>query len=221
VFLLVDSIRSKKIEGDGMSLVKIVLPSPAELRGGWAALAAVCAARGWGNQVHATANQWLYHDGGGNWACLRFKDKDKIVLLGHDHEYSETYYGEAAKYFQEEETDLLAGAPEWWAHNLNPEPFGEWIGFIYGWDGQQWHRSNYENDDGFESVGLLKACSVNDTEYLKEFSSDAPGLKGQPAKSEALGALVAADANITDSLLETVVPGWDIDAGVTAAKIFL
>ena len=123
---------------DIMSLVKIDLPSPIELRGGWAALAAVCAARGWRDDVYAKINKWLYHDGGGNWACLRFNDKDKAVLFGHDREYSETYYGKAAKYFEEEETDLLADAPDWWGEDLSVESFGEWIGFIYGWNGHKW-----------------------------------------------------------------------------------
>jgi hypothetical protein len=204
-----------------MQLIDVDLPSPKELRGGWAALAAVYAARGWKNEVYATSKQWLYHDGGGNWACLRFKEINKAVLIGHDHEYSETYFGEAAKYFGVEETNLLAGAPEWWAHNLDPRPFGEWIGFIYGWDGQKWQKANYDKHDGFESVGLLSACSIGDTELLKMISSDAPGLKGNIPSPDSLRSLVNADGNISKSLLETVVPGWDIEAGVAAARKFL
>jgi hypothetical protein len=34
-------------------------------------------------------------------------------------------------------------------------------------------------------------------------------------------ALVQADANVTDTLLEAVVPNWDIAAGVAAARKFL
>lgn len=207
-------------EDDSMKLIQLDLPSPTEMRGGWAALAAVYAARGWKRDVYATSSQWLFHDGGGNWACLRFIEKDKAVLIGHDHEYSETYFGEAAKYFEEEETNLLAGAPEWWGKDLDPRPFGEWIGFIYGWDGTKWQRANYEKEDGFESIGLLNACSIGDNELLKQFASDSPGLKGKPPRTEALKALVAADANITNLLLEAVVPGWDIEAGVAAARMF-
>lgn len=202
-------------------LIKVDLPHPQELRGGWAALAAVYASRGWRSDVYATANQWLYHDGGGNWACIRFIQKDKIVLVGHDHEYSETYFGEAAAYFQAEETNLLAGAPPWWGANLDPKPFGEWIGFIYGWDGQEWQRANYQKPDGFKSVGLLDACSINNTELLKTYAAGAPALRGRLPRSDALRTLVAADAHISSSLLEAVVPGWNIVAGIAAARKFL
>ncbi len=204
-----------------MSLVKVDFPAPKELRGGWAAFAAVVAAKGWGDSAYATEDQWLYHDGGGNWVCLRFKAKNQAILIGHDHEYSETYYGEAANFFEEEETDILKGAPEWWGFDLNPMPFGEWIGFVYGWDGQNWQRSNYDEADGFDSVNLKAACSLNDLEMLRVFSQDAPGLNGIPAGDEILKALVSADANISAELLEAVVPGWDIEAGISAAKKFL
>lgn len=205
-----------------MSLIMVNIPSPTELRGGWAALAAVFAARGWKDVAFAANNQWLFHDGGGNWACLRFKEKDKVVLIGHDHEYSETYYGEAAEYFGEEETDILKGAPEWWGFDLDPQPFGEWIGFIYGWDGQKWQRSNYKKKDGFKEVRLLEACSINNnTKYLNDYALGAPGLNGQSPDPEALKALVLANAAIDHALLEDVVPGWDIKAGISAAHRFL
>ena len=38
---------------------------------------------------------------------------------------------------------------------------------------------------------------------------------------DALEALVAADGQITHELLEAVVPGWDIEAGVAAARLFV
>ncbi|MDB9525118.1 hypothetical protein PN498_03895 [Oscillatoria sp. CS-180] len=184
-------------------------------------MAAVLTSRGWGNDVCATPNQWLYHDGGGNWACLRFQDKGRAVLLGHDHEYSDTYFGEAAEYFDKEETDLLTNAPDWWSLDLELPPFGAWIGFIYGWDGNQWQRAAYDPHDGFEQVNLLEACSISSTQVLSQFAMDAPGLKGKPPNPEALSTLVAADADVTDVILEAVVPGWDIAAGVAAARKFL
>jgi len=94
-----------------MALLTLALPSPSSLRGGWAAMSAVCAARGWLDSAYATDTEWHYHDGGGNWACLRFVGDSRAVLLGNDHEYSDTYFREAATYFQEEETNLLAEAP--------------------------------------------------------------------------------------------------------------
>jgi|GEM_PF-1747306 len=222
-----------------MPLVELNIPPPAELLNGWSALAAVCAARGWKTDVYATPGEWLYHDGGGNWVCLRFKSANQAILIGHDHEYSDTYYGEAATYFEEDETDLLANVPEWWSFNLSPLPFGEWIGFVYGWDGETWQRAEYTLGDGFDDVGLLKACSVNGTEGLRELVADAPGLytksrkekllgglyKGKgsvfsPPSQDALDALVAAGPDMTSEQLEAVVPGWDIEAGLAAARAF-
>ncbi|OZC02794.1 hypothetical protein [Rubricoccus marinus] len=200
-------------------MIVLDLPSPHALRGGWAALAAVYAGRGW-TDVRALPDRWLYHDGGGNWATLRFHDASRAVLFGHDHEYSETYFGAAAEYFGEEETDLLAGAPDWWSADLDPSPSGEWIGFIYGWDGSTWRRAPYAKPDGFDSVGLIRACSLEGTGFLAEFAQEALGLVGDP-DPEALAALVAADADITPALLEAVVPGWDIAAGVAAGRAFL
>jgi hypothetical protein len=203
-----------------MPLVDVDLPHPLRMRGGWAALAAVFGARGWERDAWATADEWFYHDGGGNWASLRFVEPDKVLLIGHDHEYSETYFGEAAKYFSENETDLLSGAPDWWAGKLNLPPVGEWIGFIYGWNGQRWQRAEYSKPDGFDQVGLLRACSLTDFQQLEQSAEDTPGLDGAPP-GNALRALVSADAEITHELLANVVPGWDIDAGVAAARRFL
>lgn len=215
----IDDQSLKKENQEG--LVSLNIPSPKELRGGWAALAAVCASRGWGNDVYAKKDQWFYHDGGGNWVCLRFKEKNKAILIGHDHEYTETYYGEAAKYFEEEETDILADTPDWWSFDMNPAPFGEWIGFVYGWDGEKWQRANYDKPDGFKEVNLIDACSMNDFEQLQQHSFDAPGNNGKAPSDKKLKKLVDADANITPELLENIVPGWDIKAGVEAAKKFL
>ena len=203
-----------------MSLVDIELPSPGLLKNGWAALAAVYASRGWLRDVYATADQWMFHDGGGNWACLRYVDKDQFLLLGHDHEYSETYYGEAATYFEEKETDLLAGAPDWWKTRLDLPPCGEWIGFVYGWNGRKWQRASYDLPDGFDQVGLLRACSMDGTVWLAEFVGEAPGLNGSPPDLETIEQLLSAGAATTPALLERAVPGWDGQAGAAAANRF-
>ena len=199
-----------------MALVTLHLPSPKALRGGWAALASICAARGW-DDVSATPDEWRYHDGGGNWAYLRFQPGGRAVLLGNDHEYTDTYYGAAAAYFGEEETDILAGAPDWWSANLDPAPGGEWVGFVYGWDGQRWQRAAYDKQDGFRSVGLL---GVGRVETLRRYAEDAPGLRGVP-DPDALAVLVAADGDITAEVLERVVPGWDVAAGIEMGRRFL
>ena len=204
-----------------MSLITMDIPSPTALRGGWAALAAVQASRGWTRDVCAAADEWRFHDGAGNWACLRFVGPEKVLLVGHDHEYSATYYGEAAKFFGETGTDILAGAPDWWKTRLEPIPVGDWIGFVYGWDGHTWQRAAYDVADGFEQLGLLKACSIGGTDALAPYIADVPGLQGVKPDKSILAALVAADGAIPPALLEQAVPGWNIDAGVTAARKFL
>ena len=209
-----------------MPLIRLALPTPAALRGGWAALAAVCAAQGWTGDVYATPDAWFYHDGGGNWVILRFLGQGRAVLLGNDHEYSQTYFGAAATYFGEEETDLLKDAPAWWREALDPSPLGEWIGFVYGWDGTAWHRADYTAPDGFDAVGLLRACSLADLGTLQDYSTlhdyteEAPGLTGSPNR-EALAALVRADGHLTPALVERAAPGWDAEAGARAGRAFL
>ena len=204
-----------------MSLIEIDLPEPEELRKGWAAISAVYAAKGWSDDIYASTDEWLFHDGGGNWACLRFIDTDKAILIGHDHEYSETYFQKAATYFEEEETDLLKDAPSWWSTNLSPEPFGEWIGFIYGWDGKKWQRADYNKEDGFNSVGLIDACFNNPIEFIKTNSMDNAKIKKNPPSHAAIQAIVDADADIPRSLLKQVIPGWNLKKGSEAARRFL
>ena len=207
-------------------LVDVQIPSPRRLRGGWAALAAVYAARGWGDDIRATPEQWLYHDGGGNWACLRFAGGRKAVLIGRDHEMSETSFGGSPEVPVGVETDLLAGTPAWWGETLEAPRFRDWLGFVYGWNGRRWQRAGYDEEDGFDAVGLVRSCSVSDagdrSAYLRLYESteEAPGHAAGP-DLEALKALVAADAHITRGLLEPVVPGWDVDAGVAAGREFL
>ncbi|KPQ33500.1 MAG: hypothetical protein HLUCCA11_18410 [Phormidesmis priestleyi Ana] len=41
-----------------LSLVEIAIPSPLALRGGWAAIAAVCASRGWADAVYAEGDSF-------------------------------------------------------------------------------------------------------------------------------------------------------------------
>jgi hypothetical protein len=137
------------------------LPHPADLAPAWSAIAATLATRGprWATSAFARGALWHHDDGGGNWADLVHGDDGRAVLLGHDHEYSETYFREAAAYFGEAETDLLADAPEWWSalaatHLDAIRTEGMWLGFLYAFDGTAWWRADYESDDGFTSLAL-------------------------------------------------------------------
>lgn len=205
-----------------MALSVIDLPSPAAMRGRWAAFAAICAARGWADSCHADGPVWHFDDGGGNWVDLHHVGAGRAVLIGHDHEYSDTYYAEAAAYFGEEETDLLAGAPDWWEPPVRAAAGPDrWVGFVYGFDGATWQRAAYDLADGFASVGLPAVDAGRYRELAEQFVQDAPGLDGPPDPA-AVEALAAADGDVTPDLLRTVIgpSGWDAEAGAAAARRF-
>ncbi|GAA1261716.1 proteophosphoglycan 5 [Saccharothrix xinjiangensis] len=195
---------------------EVQLPDPVWMRARWAAFAAVCAARGWGDSCHAAGSTWHYDDGGGNWADLVHVGAGRAVLLGHDHEYSETYHNRAAEYFGEPETDLLAGAPDWWAPPVRAaEEAGLWVGFAYGFEDGAWRRADYDADDGFDSVNPPFADEARCRELIDEFTRGHAG-------GAAVDALVAADADVTEELVAAVVgPGLDARAGAAAARAFL
>ena len=146
------------------------------------------------------------------------------MLIGHDHEYSDTYFDSAAEYFQEPETDLLAGAP---AGGLRPARAaidrGLWVGFVYGYEDSVWRRAEYEVNDGFTSVGLPAVDDEPCRELVIEFVQDAPGLAGRAPDLRAVDALIAADAEVTEAHVVAVIgpTGWDPAAGAAAAREFL
>ena len=193
-------------------------PPPRALRPGGAALAAVCAARGWGATVGADGDTWRYDDGGGNWACLRHAGEGRWVLFGHDHEYSDTYFREAAAYFDAPETDLLAGAPAWWGERLQPPFADRWIGFVYGFEDGQWRRADYPADDGFAALDLAAAFSLVGITTLGELA----GGDDDPPPEAALRALLDADGMVTEAQLRAAMrgDGLDLAAGVAAARAF-
>lgn len=196
-----------------MALITINLPSPAELRGGWAARAAVQESYSPDGFVSAAEDGWLYSDGGGNWVYLRIVGNDKALLLGHDHEFSQTALTEANAV----NSILLADAPSWWLENAFPHPLGEdVIGFIYGWENNQWQRSNYRENDGFEYVGLLAAISASGRHSISETVKDMYG----SAKLSAVKNLISADANISEAHLKKITDK-NIAAGIAAARNFL
>jgi hypothetical protein len=103
------------------------------------------------------------------------------VLLGHDHEYSETYFAEAAAYFGEPETDLLAGAPDWWTPPVRAAATpDQWVGFVYGFDGAAWWRAPYDVADGFTSLGLPAVDDERYRELAVQFVEDAPERARRP-----------------------------------------
>lgn len=203
------------------------MPSPAQLRPRWAAFAAVLAGLGprWADGAHASDGTWHYDDGGGNWADLCVTPAGHAVLVGHDHEYSDTYFGHAAEYFEEPHTDLLAGAPAWWSAAIAPyldDITGRsiWIGFIYGFDGRSWSRADYEVDDGFRSLAVPFLSDERTVEQIVEhLSGSAPGTA---IDLEAVRALVTMGPDVDRTTLDRLSRGRELDTGaaLSAARAF-
>lgn len=190
----------------------------------WAAVAAVIAATT-GNEsgVHAVEGDWYYDDGGGNWAFLyRFAD-GRAVLIGSDHEYSQTYFGPAAEYFGEPETDLLAGAPDWWAQAVaeHDPSRGEWISWVYGWDGRRWQRAGYALPDGFLQLALPVVTEEAARKSVRE-SVEYHGPLPSPGGDHAIAQLLAAGAGLSTDQLLALGPAAaaHADLGVAVARAF-
>ena len=106
-----------------------------------------------------TAREWEWGDGesgryvadgSGDWFQLRRIDAEHALLVGWDAEDTETFFGAAVAYFSaSEETDLLAGAPEWGADlvrtrhadALSTDAGFDPINIVCGWDGRQWTKA--------------------------------------------------------------------------------
>jgi hypothetical protein len=205
-----------------MALRQVELPTPDEMGARWAAYAAVMVCLGFGEAAFAADGRWHFDDSGGNWADL-VRMGDRAVMFGNDHEYSQTYFREAAEYFQEEETDLLAEAPDWWSSALPTDP-NNWVGFIYGFDGKIWQRAEYDRDDGFESLGHPAVDHERFAGQVREFvvgAAEDAGFEFTPS-DEAINDLAAAGHLLTEAQLGAVLgPGqYNLGAGVAAARKF-
>ncbi|MET3861641.1 hypothetical protein ABIE38_002577 [Dietzia sp. 2505] len=210
---------------------EIDLPRPDTMAPRWSALAAVLAAYGprWAESAYSDGSTWHYDDGGGNWADIRFVGNERAVLLGHDHEYSETYFRGAAEYFREPETDLLAGCPPWWAEAIGDyleriDTHGMWIGFIYGYDGGTWTRADYSADDGFSSLNLPV---LDDRPVLKQiFDQLTMSIGGRPAAADPdprdLDRMLAECPDLSADTAQALLGGreLDVDAALRAAHQF-
>lgn len=197
------------------------------MRPRWAAFAATLAGLGprWAQGAFATPDTWHYDDGGGNWADLCLTPVGHAVLLGHDHEYSETYFGQAAEYFDEPHTDLLADAPPWWSAAIGPyldDITGQsiWIGFVYGFDGHTWSRAEYDVDDGFGSLSIPFTSDERCVEQIVEHLTGSA--TGPEVDLAAVRALVGAGPGVDRATLHAAFSGrdLDIDAALAAARAF-
>ena len=89
-------------------------------------------------------------DGSGDWFQLHRVDADRALLVGFDVEDTETFFGAAVSRFAaDNETDLLAGVPEWWADLVRTRHAGAFstdagydpVNIVCGWDGRQWTKA--------------------------------------------------------------------------------
>lgn len=208
--------------------VPVDLAPPEELGPRWATLAAAMGSAGHGAQdCRADDGDWYYHDGGGNW-CRMFRYADgRALLIGSDHEYSETYFRAGAEYFQEEETDLLAGGESWWADAVewHDTQDGDWISFIYAYDGTTWSRAPYEAADGFEDLHFPAVSSERLLPELVQWGRPSTGRRdtSEPDEAElvAARALASAGVDVTADLVRALGPGMtEPQTGVVAARAF-
>ena len=91
-----------------------------------------------------------YVAGGGDWFQLHRVDADRALLVGCDVEDTETFFGAAvARFGADDETDLLAAVPEWWAEVVRTRHAGAFttdtgfdpINVVCGWDGRGWTKA--------------------------------------------------------------------------------
>jgi hypothetical protein len=89
-------------------------------------------------------------DGSGDWFQLHRVDADRALLVGFDVEDTETRFAAAVTWLAaNDETDLLAGVPEWWADLVRTRHAGAFstdtgydpITLVCGWDGRQWTKA--------------------------------------------------------------------------------
>lgn len=212
----------------------MAVPSPGEMAPRWAAFSAVLAARGerWSQGGWAGPGVWHYDDGGGNWADLVLPGGRRAILLGHDHEYSRTYFREAAAYFDEPDTDLLRGCPPWQESSITAyldrqRTHGMWIGFIYGFDGSRWSRADYNLDDGFTSLNLpfltMQATVTAIADLIDNWSNEHHVMPVTEVEI-AIRTLIEAGSEMTEQVLSralgALAPYADHRAALSAARAF-
>ncbi len=166
----------------------------------------------------AAALHWAGADG--MWLALVRPGEGRALLAGWHHEFSLTdgrgRAGEAG-------TDLVGDAPGWWRRGVeHARSHGAYLGFLYGWDGSAWSRTDQPTDDGFdpEMFPVTRAALRDIIDGLADDTLLDPPPPG------AVDALLAAGTGLTADVLAAVLhapDGWpeiDLDAGVRAARAY-
>lgn len=210
-----------------MSLTQVELDPPARLSHYWAALGALYAAQGY-DDTGARGRIRHFSDGGGNWMRLALLPGGRALLFGWDRN------GQTSCLLAERprllESDLLTGAPDWWAKTLYDhleDLDHDWIGFIYGWEDNAWQRAAYSTDDGFRLFPKLDHAGTIDFigNWISDSDAESPifdaDYRIHEAGTRSISTLVEAGPEVTAEQLAAVFPeDWDLQAGVAAAREF-
>lgn len=166
----------------------------------------------------AAALHWAGDDG--TWLALIRPGEGRALLAGSHLESSRT---DGSGRAGEAGTDLVGDAPGWWSRGVDHARSRDASpGFLYGWDGASWWRSDHATDDGFDPE-LFPVTRAALREIIDGLADDT---LLDPPPPGAVDALLAAGAGLTADILAAVLhtpDGWpevDLDAGVRVARAY-
>lgn len=201
----------------------VELPAPEQLRGRWAAFAAVWVGAGINTQPstgpRAQDGDWVYEMELGQWAYLvRFKN-GRAVLAGQsnpDIRRSPQQEASARK-------ALLAGTPAWWSTVEEVLPKQAVLGFVMGWDGTKWTRSaDAPAEGGFDRMAFYPASERATGDRLVAWGND--GSKEYRGEAKVVAdRVIAAGTSVSVAQLKRLGPGLKaalLPHAVKAAKGF-
>ena len=215
-----------------MALLPVDLDStPDDLVALLAVDAAVRASVGLAHQrPGATGLHWAGDDD--MWMALIRPGEGRALLAGWHPEFSLTGGGGSVRSIGTGGTDAGAGtgdagsdlvgdAPGWWRRGVEYASSKDLpLGFLYGWDGTRWWRSDQPVDDGFDPE-LFPVTRHALREIIDDLADDT---LLDPPDADAVAALLDAGTEPTTEHLTAVLhapDGWpevDPQAGVRAAR---
>ncbi|WP_116246461.1 hypothetical protein [Nocardiopsis sp. FIRDI 009] len=165
----------------------------------------------------------FYDDGGGNTWRLTWVEGNRAVLVGYDHECSDTLE------LLPDSLDLLRGAPDWlpweWVGGLEA---AEQAAFVYWWDGA-WGRTPYPDDLEDDGLAILLKDLASTDEAVNALTRHLRGGRSSEATPGAVRAavrrvLLGAESGAVDRADVTAVRGlvaphaYGVDAAMDIAR---
>lgn len=167
----------------------------------------------------ATGLHWAGDDD--MWMELIRPDEGRALLVGCHPEFSLTAGGGAGSTGAGTGSDLVGDAPGWWRRGVEyANSKGLPLGFLYGWDGTRWWRSDQPVDDGFDPE-LFPVTRHALREIIDRLADDT---LLDPPDADAVEALLDAGTEPTIEHLTATLhasDGWpevDPQAGLRAAR---